>query len=98
MLGGCLGGSAAPASPVPQHCLEAECSPEASLPLRPPHPEVLLPDLPTREGAQHLPENRSPQFPLPERARAQCPLGPISPIGGQLVSVLRTTYQLRSWL
>lgn len=76
--------AAAPASPSPSAVPGGpEHSPEALAASVSTQPDVLLPDLPTRGGAQHLPENRRSPAPHPGRAKPQCPLGPISPFCGQ---------------
>lgn len=68
--------AAAPASPSPSALPGGpECSPEALAASASTHPEVLLPDLPTREGAQHLPENRRSTVPLPREGQGSVSTG-----------------------
>lgn len=68
--------SAAPASPSPSALPGGpECSPEALAASASSHPEVLLPELPTREGAQHLPENRRSSVPLPRDGQGSVSAG-----------------------
>ena len=84
--------AAAPASPGPSAVPGGpEHSPEALAASAPTHPDVLLPDLPTRGGAQRLLENRRSPLLTPGGPGLSVPWGSSVPSVASQVSILRTT-------